>query len=123
MKGAFGVSGVLGGKSHFDRNPFWCHFGAGICVVACGTSLMSMGFLAINRYALQASKVIKNPTYHLFVVRRYMCIFYPVFYKKMFTLNKTKIYCALTWLIGFLYNLPNLIPGKLFAQASFPLRT
>ena len=29
----------------------------------------------------------------------------------MFTESKTKIFCAVTWIIGFIYNVPNFIPG------------
>ena len=42
--------GVFMGKNFFDKNPIFCGFLAGFCLVLCGTSLMNMLFLSINRY-------------------------------------------------------------------------
>ena len=45
----FIYKGILQGKRFFDGRPILCHFVGGICLVACETSLMNIGFLAINR--------------------------------------------------------------------------
>ena len=41
--------GTLAGKKHYDDNPVLCQFVAAACIIGCGTSLVSMGFLAVNR--------------------------------------------------------------------------
>lgn len=41
--------GVLVGENYFTENFALCGFVAAICLIACETSLMSIGFLAFNR--------------------------------------------------------------------------
>jgi melatonin receptor type 1B len=41
--------GVLIGKNYFDLKPELCKLIAAICLIACETSLINIGFLAINR--------------------------------------------------------------------------
>ncbi|RNA16468.1 melatonin receptor type 1B-B-like [Brachionus plicatilis] len=88
MVDSFTVVGVLQGKSYFDQRPILCHFVAGICLVACETSLMNIGFLAINRYV-------------------HIC--HHSVYNKIFTIKKTLIYCCITWMIGISIDFPNLL--------------
>lgn len=42
--------GVVLGKVFFDKNIYLCKFLGSICLIACGTSLMTMVFLALNRF-------------------------------------------------------------------------
>ncbi|CAF0837503.1 unnamed protein product [Brachionus calyciflorus] len=84
----FTLVGILQGKRFFDGRPILCHFVGGICLVACETSLMNIGFLAINRYI-------------------HIC--HHTHYNRMFTAKKTIFYCAITWFIGISIDLPNLL--------------
>jgi hypothetical protein len=43
------VIGVFKGRNYFDERPVLCGFIGAICLIACETSLMNIGFLAINR--------------------------------------------------------------------------
>lgn len=43
------ISGVFVSKAFFDRSPFACQLIGAICLTACVTSLLSIGFLAFNR--------------------------------------------------------------------------
>ena len=45
----FQLKGCLAGQQFFDQYPVLCQFSGAMCLIACGTSLVSMGFLAINR--------------------------------------------------------------------------
>ena len=89
---SFTLVGTLAGEEFFIQSPFWCQFSGAMCIIACGTSLVSMAFLAINRY---------------------VCILHPNLYKQMFTIKKTVFYCMLGWATGIAFNLPNFVPGKL----------
>ena len=41
--------GVFAGKKFFDQNMPFCIFISAACLIACGTSLLTMGILAFNR--------------------------------------------------------------------------
>jgi hypothetical protein len=83
---SFTVVGVLAGKNYFIKRPGLCEFIAFSCLVFCETSLISIGFLAFNRYI----KICHSNSYH-----------------KIFTTKLTIFYCGICWLIGFLITLPN----------------
>jgi len=83
---SFTAVGVLAGKNFFDKRPGLCEFVAFACLVFCETSLITIGFLAFNRYI----KICYSNLYH-----------------KMFTTKLTIFYCGICWLIGFLITLPN----------------
>jgi hypothetical protein len=83
---SFTAVGVLFGKNYFDNRPGLCQFVGFACLVFCETSLISILFLAFNRF-------IK--------------ICYSHIYSKLFTLNLTITYCSICWLIGFLIAIPN----------------
>ena len=42
--------GVFLGKTYFDERIVFCKLVGAICLIACETSLMNIGFLAFNRY-------------------------------------------------------------------------
>jgi hypothetical protein len=81
------VVSIFLGKSFFDNKPFLCGFIGFVCLVSCETSLMNIGTLAVNRYV-------------------HIC--HSRYYAKIFNKNKTLLYCAITWSIGVLINVPNL---------------
>nr|QVK45863.1 G protein-coupled receptor [Proales similis] len=87
---------LLGGEFYF-RHDFLCQAIAAICLVSCAATLLSMGFLALNRY---------------------LAIIYPKSYKRWFTLRKAAVYCLITWLASFLIEVVNFteIGGRLFDQ-------
>jgi hypothetical protein len=87
---SFTVVGCLIGKSLFSQYIWLCKLVASVCMVACATSLVTMGFLALNRY---------------------ISIFYHHIYNRAFTIPKTIIYCCLTWTVGLIANFPNIV-GK-----------
>lgn len=64
-----------------------CDFIGAICLVGCGTSLLTMGIIGLNRYF----NVCNNK-----------------YYKKVFTLKNTYIVCLLCWIGGLLLDFPNL---------------
>lgn len=45
----FTMVGILVGKKFFDQNKALCEFIGASCLVSCGTSLLTMGYLAVNR--------------------------------------------------------------------------
>lgn len=45
----FTIVGIMAGKRFFDQNPGLCDLVGSICLVSCGTALLTMGFLALNR--------------------------------------------------------------------------
>jgi hypothetical protein len=49
---AFKLVGILAGKKFFDQTPIFCRFVAAICFITCGTSLISIGLLALNRFEI-----------------------------------------------------------------------
>lgn len=119
-KNSFAVTlqGSLVGKRFFDENPFWCQFSGAMCIIACGTSLVSMAFLAINRCLIVPLFLfIVQSLIESYLRSRYVCIIHPSSYKKMFTMKKTFFYCCLTWLTGVVFNFPNFVPG--WAQYDF----
>nr|QVK45868.1 G protein-coupled receptor [Proales similis] len=79
--------GSLKGASYFEENKLFCDLIAAVCVVACSHSLISMAFLAFNRYVI---------------------IFHQKQYRKWFNPSKTLIYAALTWTLAIVSDLPNL---------------
>ncbi len=48
----FAVLGVFLGENYFNARPILCQFIGAICLIACETSLVSIGLLAFNRYTL-----------------------------------------------------------------------
>nr|QVK45856.1 G protein-coupled receptor [Proales similis] len=107
---SFTVVGILVGKNFFDHNMILCHIIAAICLIACETSLMNIGFLAINRFGfcrvtLKEKISSMVPKY----IRRYIHICHQNLYEKAFTVRKTILYCAITWVIGFAIDLPNVL--------------
>ena len=48
--------GVLLGKKFFDQNWLVCQLVGAICLVTCVTSLISIGFLAFNRYVFKVDR-------------------------------------------------------------------
>jgi hypothetical protein len=85
---SFTAVGVLFGKNYFDKRPGLCQFIAFACLVFCESSLISIGFLAFNRF---------------------IRICHSNIYSKLFTKKLTTIYCSICWLIGLLINLPNIL--------------
>ena len=83
---SFTAVGVLAGKNFFDKRPGLCEFVAFACLVFCETSLITIGFLAFNRYI----KICYSNLYH-----------------KIFKTKRTIFYCVICWLIGFLITIPN----------------
>jgi hypothetical protein len=71
-----------------DKRPGLCQFIAFACLVFCESSLISIGFLAFNRF---------------------IRICHSNIYSKLFTKTLTTIYCSICWLIGLLINLPNIL--------------
>ena len=49
---SFTVLGVFLGKNYFDERPALCQLIGAICLIACETSLVNIGFLAVNRSGL-----------------------------------------------------------------------
>ena len=85
----FSVVGVLVGRSYFVRRQLaLCYFIGSVCLIACGSSLLTMCLLAFNRY---------------------MSMFHASAYKKFFTPNFTLIYSLFTWLAATILNIPNLV--------------
>ncbi|RNA21626.1 melatonin receptor type 1B-B-like [Brachionus plicatilis] len=80
------LQGVFVGKKFFVLMSALCDFIGAICLIACVTSLMNIGFLAINRYLI----ICHNKLYH-----------------RLFTHKKTIVYCVINWLMGILVDLPN----------------
>ncbi|CAF0992446.1 unnamed protein product [Brachionus calyciflorus] len=64
-----------------------CDFIGALCLIACVTSLINIGILALNRYFI----ICNNK-----------------WYKKIFSFKKTILYCLINWIIGILVDLPNL---------------
>lgn len=85
---SFVVVGVLAGESFFKLRPILCQFVAGWCVTTCEASIANIGLLALNRYI--------NICHH-----RY--------YQKLFSTHKTIIYCLVTWIYGFMIDLPTFV--------------
>lgn len=46
---SFSVFGIFLGKRFFDNSMGLCYFIGSACLISCGTSLLTMGFLAFNR--------------------------------------------------------------------------
>lgn len=84
----FSVIGILLGRKWFSDKTQFCEFIAAVCLVACATSMINIGFLAFNRY---------------------LHIIYHYRYKKIFTTRNTVIFCSITWFLGFLVDLPNIV--------------
>jgi hypothetical protein len=77
----FSVVAVFAGKSFFSDKKIFCEFLAAICLVACATSMINIGFLAFNRF---------------------LNIIYHNQYKKVFTRRNTFLFCLITWMFGLL---------------------
>jgi hypothetical protein len=45
----FTLIGILVGKKFFDQNKSLCEFIGSSCLISCATSLLTMGYLAVNR--------------------------------------------------------------------------
>nr|QVK45869.1 G protein-coupled receptor [Proales similis] len=91
------ILGLIYGAGFFQQNFDLCVFIAASCLISCGTSLVSMGFLAFNRY---------------------IAIVHSKQFGKYFSFRLTIIYCIIAWLFGFLIDLPNFTEwgGHVFDQ-------
>jgi hypothetical protein len=45
----FTLVGILVGKTFFEKNRSLCEFIGSSCLISCATSLLTMGYLAVNR--------------------------------------------------------------------------
>nr|QVK45862.1 G protein-coupled receptor [Proales similis] len=79
--GLASAAGTFIGGEFFIEHDFLCQFIAIVCFVSCATTLLSMGFLALNRF---------------------LAILHPQSYRKWFTVPRALFYCFLTWLVSFL---------------------
>ena len=76
----FSVIGIYVGKVFFDREIVLCYFVGSFCLIACGTSLVTMALLALNRYFItnnmnkQNSKTLVKQIFLLNI--RYVSVFY-----------------------------------------------
>jgi G protein-coupled receptor 50 len=84
---SFTVAGILTGRNYFMNNFELCIIIGSACIIGCGSALYNMLFLAFNRF--------------IFINHKHL-------YSCLFSFKTTLIYCCLTWIIGFLLNLPNL---------------
>lgn len=84
---SFGVIAVFLGENFFNREQILCYFVGSVCLISCSASLVTMGGLALNRYIL---------------------IFHNSFYERVFTIRNSILLAILTWIIGFILNIPNI---------------
>lgn len=80
--------GIFMGEDFYAGRIGFCHFLGALCLVACGTSLVNMGSLAVNRYI----NICHNKSY-----------------KELFTFKKTIGLCIFAWIAGLLVDLPNFL--------------
>ncbi len=80
--------GILMGRDFYEERFGLCVVLASLCLIACGTSLVNMGILAVNRY---------------------INICHNRIYKDYFNLNRAISLCIFTWIAGTLVDLPNFL--------------
>ena len=98
------------GQEYFDQRPTLCGFLAGFGLILIGTSLLNIGFLSINRYSFTLIR-INFIFYKLLKISknlRFIFICHNKTYLKYFNMKETFAYCLITWLGGFLIDMPNL---------------
>ena len=78
--------GVVSGSSFFINNFILCRFLGGLCVASCVVSLLNIGSIGINRYVF----VCHNSSY-----------------SKIYTNINTRLFCAVPWVIGFMFDIPS----------------
>ena len=79
-------AGVLKGLRFYDDKPGLNSALASVCMISCASSLLSIGFIAVNRYV-------------------YICCYGR--YRSIFTRTTTVVCCATTWLFGVLIDVPS----------------
>jgi hypothetical protein len=79
-------TGITEGKQFFNDKTWLCEALANICITSCVSSLLSIGYISINRYV-------------------YIC--HNAIYNHVFTRKCCAIMCLSTWIIGILLDLPS----------------
>nr|QVK45882.1 G protein-coupled receptor [Proales similis] len=67
-------------------HSLWCDASASLIIISGVTSLSTFALIGVNRFLL---------------------VFYPVLYKRLFTLSSTRKMCASVWLLGVVCDVPN----------------
>nr|QVK45871.1 G protein-coupled receptor [Proales similis] len=80
--------GVLSGKNLLLESSLICKSFAAACAITCSASLISMGFLALNRYLAMTR---------------------PDTFVRLFSPAKTLLICILTWILAVMSDVPNFI--------------
>ena len=119
---SFSIVGVFGGKQFFDKHTLLCHLVGSCCIISCVTALISMFTIALNRWEAFNIKMCltKWNVFLFFFISRFILIFYPLTYERIFTHKLTIIYCVIAWLIGVSIYLLNIVgPGGIVFGASY----
>ena len=82
----FSFSGMVKGETWFMERPALCVFTAWLCLVSCFCSLLSIGFIALNRYI-------------------HIC--HHTLYNKVYTVPKTIAMCVGLWVFSIVAEMPN----------------
>ena len=79
-------TGVMQGAYFYEGKPRLCVALGSICIASCVASLLSIGCISINRYV-------------------YVC--HNQVYAKIYTRTSVVLMCVLTWVVGFLLDVPS----------------